>query len=261
LNVLFIGDVFGALGRNAVRTVLPTLKVEYEVDFCLANCENASPSGMGISGKYAAELLACGVDLITLGNHCWKNRDAFELLKENTRVIRPINYPHGSPGAGSAIVETEYGDVGVVCALGRIFMDNVDCPFRAVDSELERLRKLTNFIIVDMHGEATSEKYALAYHVDGIASFVAGTHTHVQTADERVLPKGTGYITDIGMTGPDDGVIGVDKDLIIKKLTSLLPVKFEPASGFARFCAVLARIDETTGMALDITRISRRLAV
>jgi metallophosphoesterase (TIGR00282 family) len=260
LKVLFIGDVFGDPGRKAVSDVLPTYRVENEIDLCIANCENASSRGSGISAKNAKELFASGIDFMTMGNHCWKHKDIFNLLEESGRIIRPANYPDGNPGSGAAIVETARGDVGVVNLAGRIFMDYVDCPFRAADREVERLRKHTKLIIVDMHAEASSEKCAMAYYLDGRASFVAGTHTHVQTADERIFPNGTGFISDVGMTGPHDSIIGIEKDAILKKLTMLLPVKFEPAGGRMQFNAILITVDDISGKTVEIERINKVLS-
>ena len=261
LKALFIGDVFGDLGRKAVGVLLPGMREEYEADIVLANCENASSKGSGISSNNAKELFESGVDVITMGNHCWRNNDVVALMEDCDRIVRPANYPSESPGTGSVVIETGCGNVGVINVLGRIFMDCVDCPFKAVDREIGALSNLTNIIIIDMHAEASSEKCAMAHYVDGRASFVAGTHTHVQTADERVFPQGTGFITDIGMTGPHDGVIGIDKNVILKKFIRVMPVRFDPAKGRAQFNAVVVDIDDVTGKTIDIVRISKVLTV
>ena len=260
MKILFIGDIFGNLGRRAVDTLIPEIKAEFETDMILANCENAAPNGCGISAKNAKDIFASGVDLITLGNHCWKNNDVYTLLRDCERIIRPANYPCECPGSGSAIIETGCGNVGVINVLGRIYMENIDCPFKAVDREINSLKSATRIIIIDMHAEASSEKNAIAYYVDGRASFVAGTHTHVQTADERILPDGTGFITDVGMTGPYDGIIGIDREVILKKFVTQMPVRFTPAKGRVQFNAVLVNIDDVTGRTVEIVRISRLLS-
>ena len=257
LRVLFVGDVFADAGRKIIATELEGIRGEMDIDLCVANGENASSKGMGISRSAAADLFRAGVDVLTLGNHTWKNREVLTLFEEEERLIRPANYPTNNPGNGSVIVETDRGNVGIINVAGRVYMDSADCPFRAAEREIAKLRRQTAVILIDFHGEATSEKYAFAYFVDGKVSCVVGTHTHVQTADERIMPEGTAFITDVGMTGPADGIIGVDREIIIKKFLTQIPSRFEPAKGDVQLCAVVVEIDESTGRAVSIERLKR----
>jgi hypothetical protein len=225
------------------------------LDFVIANGENAA-GGVGITKEGAAELFRSGVDAITLGNHVWSKRDIWAYLDEDNRMVRPANYPPGVPGRGSAVYKTRSRDtIGVVNLCGRVFMDALDDPFRIADECIGTLRRETSVILVDFHAEATSEKIAFGWYVDGRVSAVVGTHTHVQTADERVLPGGTAYITDVGMTGPVDSVIGVRKELIIARFLTRLPSKFEVAGGKAGLCAVMIDIDSVTGKSRAIERV------
>jgi metallophosphoesterase (TIGR00282 family) len=196
-----------------------------------------------------------------LGNHAFKDRDVFALLSDYDNIVRPANYPYGAPGKGTAVFYTKRGAVAVVNLLGRLYMEACDCPFAAAENEISRLRGVTNMIILDMHAEATSEKRAMACHVDGSCSFVAGTHTHVQTADEQILPLGTAFITDVGMTGPADGVIGVKSDAAIRRFRTLIPERYAPAEGRAQINAVIADIDEASGKANSIVRINEHAAI
>lgn len=256
MRLLFVGDVHGKPGRRILAERLPRLRSRVEAQFVIANGENAA-GGAGISAEVAEALFAAGVDVITGGNHTWQHRDAYELLDAEPRILRPLNYPPGTPGRGALVATARTGQrVAVVNVQGRVFMPvPVDDPFRAARAEVERLREQTPVIIVDLHAEATSEKIAMGWYLDGRASAVIGTHTHVQTADERVLPEGTAYITDAGMTGPRDGVLGMDRERIVERFLSSLPVRFEVASGPAQLNAVVLDIDEDTGRARSIERI------
>jgi len=253
---LFIGDVFGEAGVKAAAAFLYRHKGKLEIDIAVANGENSSPRGAGINRAAAAALLGAGVDVITLGNHAFKDRDVFALFKEHDNIIRPANYPDGVPGRGSAVFYSGRGAVGVVNLMGRLYMEACDCPFAAAEREVAKIREVTNMAIVDMHAEATSEKKAVALCVDGRCGLFVGTHTHVQTADSGLLPQGTAFISDAGMTGPADGVIGVRQDAAIRRFRTLLPERFAPAEGRVQFNAVVADIDEATGFAVSIHRIS-----
>ena len=256
VNILFIGDIVGKPGRQAVSRELHRLVDRYNIDMVIANGENAS-GGFGITTETARELFACGVHLFTSGNHIWDKKEALEYLKKEERIIRPANYPEGAPGKGSTVFITPGGvKVGVLNLEGRVFMDALDCPFRAADREVAALATITPIIIVDFHAEATSEKSSLGWYLDGRVSAVVGTHTHVQTADERLLTAGTAYISDVGMTGAFDSVIGVRKDEPIYRFLTQLPAKFEVAKKDIRMNAVVLIIDETSGRALGIERIN-----
>lgn len=260
LKILFVGDIVGNPGRKAAKAIIPGIRRDMAVDLCIANCENAA-GGMGVTYAVTQELFGAGIDIITLGNHTWAKKEVFNFIDSDKRVIRPANYPQELPGMGSTTINTKKGTVGVLNLMGRVYMENIDCPFKAADREIQYLFNFTNLIVVDLHAEATSEKYAMAWHLDGRASCVLGTHTHVQTADERILHKGTGYITDVGMTGPYDGVIGVDKDIIIKRFLTSLPMKFEIAKGIVQFNAVVLDIDLKSGKTVSITRIIKVLDI
>jgi len=220
-----VGDVHGRPGRRAVARRVPSLRRELGVDFVVANAEN-SAGGVGLTPQTAGELFAAGVDALTGGNHTWAKREAYGLLDSDPRVVRPANYPPGVPGQGSTVIRRGGAALAVLNLQGRVFMEPLDDPFRVARAEVDRLRELTPFVLVDFHAEATSEKLALGYFLDGKVTAVVGTHTHVQTADERVLPGGTAYITDVGMTGPRDGVIGMDRDAILQRFLLQLPVRF-----------------------------------
>jgi metallophosphoesterase (TIGR00282 family) len=252
-NVLFIGDIIGRQGRLAVSRVLSGLKAEHSIDFVVANCENAA-GGFGLTVKLADELTELGVDVMTSGNHIWDRREVVPHLDSMTNVLRPLNYPKGVPGRGWGIYETGDGlKVCVINLLGRVFMRAIDCPFRIVDDLLKEINPMVT--IVDIHAEATSEKIAMGWYLDGRASAVVGSHTHVQTADERVLPGGTAYITDAGMTGPFDSVIGVDKRAIIDRFLTGIPNRFDSATGDVRFSGVVISIDRNSRKAKSIERI------
>jgi len=253
LKVLFIGDIVGKPGRKAAAEMIAVLKKEMPFDYCIANAENAA-GGTGITGVLAQELYKCGIDVITLGNHTWSKREVASFLDNDGRIIRPANYPADLPGKGSVIID---GKLGVVNLLGRVYMDSVDCPFRVLDRELTRIKEHVKAVIVDMHCEATSEKAALAWYADGRVSSVIGTHTHVQTADEKILPRGTSFITDAGMTGPSEGILGIDSEIILEKFMSFMPVRFQLAKGKVQFNAVYLDIDESSGKTNSIQRISK----
>lgn len=255
MRFLMIGDVVGRPGRKAVKENLQDLIREFGLDFIVANGENAA-GGMGITRDTARELFACGVDVITLGNHVWNKKEIVEYIAREDRVIRPANYPPGTPGKGWNIFKTHTGvNVAVLNLSGRVFMDNIDCPFRKADELLQNITGDTRVILLDFHAEATSEKIAMGKYLDGRVSAVCGTHTHVQTADECILPEGTAYITDIGMTGPRDSIIGFKTGPIIDKFLTQMPRKFEVARGLYQLNAVIIDIDEDTGKAGDIRRI------
>ncbi len=255
MNLLFIGDVIGRPGRAAIKTRLPAIISRYQVDFSIANAENAA-GGLGVTQTVAEELLAAGVDVLTTGNHVWKHREFAEFAQSEHRIVRPANYPPGAPGRGAELFQTAHsGPVAVFNLVGRVFMEPLDCPFRAADREIEALRGKTNLVVVDIHAEATSEKSALGWYLDGRVSAAIGTHTHVQTADERVLPGGTAYITDVGMTGPRDSVIGIRSEPVIERFVTGLPTRFEVATGPVILNAVVVRIDAETGTARSIERV------
>lgn len=255
LNILFIGDIVGKSGRQAVRLLLPKLVSEYEIEFVIANGENAA-GGFGITEQIAKEIFSYGVDIITTGNHIWDKKEAVIYIGKEHRVLRPLNYPSEVPGVGSIIVKTKKDTkLAVLNVSGRVFMNILDCPFRTTEKELKKIKEETNIIFIDFHAEATSEKLAYAYYFDGQVSAVVGTHTHVQTADERILPKGTAYITDVGMTGSEDSVIGFRKQEVIDKFLYHMPKKFEVASSCLILSAVIVVIDKYSGLAKDIKRL------
>lgn len=256
LKLLFIGDIVGRPGRNIIKENLRNLIEENNVDFVIANGENAA-GGNGITKKIAEELFDAGINFFTMGNHVWDNKEIFSFIDTEERIIRPLNYPPGAPGKGSNIIEIKNNlKIGIINISGRTFMQALDCPFRTCAEEIEKINKITNIIVVDFHAEATSEKQAMGWFLDGKVSLVVGTHTHVQTADERILPKGTAYITDVGMTGAYDSILGIDKDEVIKKFLNQLPARFEVASGRAQLNSVLVEIDEITGLAISIKRLN-----
>ena len=256
MKIMFIGDIVGKPGRKAVRELLPKLIGDYSIDLVIANCENAA-AGFGITREIVEELFDSHIDILTSGNHVWDKKEIIEYIGDYEALLRPANYPAGVPGTGSVVIPTAAGNnVGVLNLAGRIFMQPIDCPFTKAKSEIEELRKKTKVIIVDIHAEATSEKRALGWYLDGEVSAVLGTHTHVQTADEEILPKGTAYLSDVGMTGSFDSVIGVKKEAVIERFLTGMPNKFDTAKGDIRLQAVLLDIDSATGKANSIERIS-----
>lgn len=258
LHVAVIGDIIGEPGRKALFLSLSGLIQEKNIDFVIANGENAA-GGFGITGNIAGKLYSYGVDCITTGNHVWRNKEVFKIIDGNSRLLRPVNYPDGTPGRGWSVIEKNGVKLAVMSLLGRIYMEAVENPFKIANKEISRIQKITKNIIVDFHGEATSEKVAMGWHLNGRVSAVVGTHTHVQTADERILPEGTAYITDIGMTGPFNSVIGMRKENALRKFTTLLPSKFTVAENDIRLNAVLIAIDGATGKAQTIERINTKV--
>ena len=252
MRVLFIGDVFGKAGRRALDQGLRGLLTEHRIDFCVANVENAA-AGFGITPPLAEELLAAGIDLLTSGNHVWDKRAILPYLANQPRLLRPHNYPATAPGTGVFIGDSRCGvRLAVLNLQGRVYMPALDCPFVTGRAAIEHIRKQTNVILVDFHAEASSEKQAFAWYVDGQVSAVVGTHTHVQTADARVLPRGTAYITDLGMTGPYDSVIGSIPDLALDRFLTQIPIRLEPAGGNPRLCGAVIDIEESSGRANSI---------
>ncbi len=255
MKMLFIGDIVGKPGRRAVRELLPWIVEERRIDLVIANCENAA-AGFGVTSEVVEELYSYHIDVLTSGNHIWDKKEIVDFLGDYETLLRPANYPEGAPGRGSMVIATPCGfSVGVINLAGRVFMHPLDCPFRTADREIAKMKNRAGVIIVDMHAEATSEKIAMGWYLDGRVTAVLGTHTHVQTADERVLPGGTGYITDAGMTGPFDSVIGIRKDSIMQRFLLQIPNKFDVAKGDVRLQGVTLDIDPN-GRAAAIERVS-----
>lgn len=257
LRLLFVGDVVGAPGRRILGARLARLKRDTGAHLAVVNGENAA-GGAGITASTAAEIFAAGADVVTTGNHVWDKRDAAVLLADDPRVLRPANYPDGAPGRGAGVFDAGGVRVAVVNLMGRVFMPLVDDPFRAIDRILAEIASTAAVVLVDLHAEATSEKSAFAWHVDGRVAAVVGTHTHVTTADARVLPGGTAFITDVGMTGPHDSVIGVRKDQALTRFLTQRPVPYETADGDVRLAAVLVTADPRSGRATAIDTIALR---
>jgi metallophosphoesterase (TIGR00282 family) len=256
MRILFIGDIFAKVGRDLVKRAVPALVSARAIDLVIANGEN-SAGGFGITREISRELFDTGIAVMTSGNHVWDKREILAFIDDEPRLLRPFNYPAGTPGRGSTIVTTANGTrVGVLNLMGRVFMTAIDDPFSLGRAEVERLREHADVVLVDFHAEATSEKIALGWHLDGVATAVVGTHTHVQTADAQVLPEGTAYCTDVGMTGPHDGVIGVERGPIIGRFLSALPTKFDTATGMPRLHGVIVTADPATGRATAIERLS-----
>jgi metallophosphoesterase (TIGR00282 family) len=256
VNILFIGDIFGKPGRDIVRRALPALVEQRQIDFVIANVEN-SAAGFGVTGDIAETLLGYGIDVMTSGNHIWDKKEVLEYMPRQQKLLRPANYPAGVPGRGSYLGRTRTGEpVGVVNVMGRVFMTPLDDPFAVAVREIEALRAKTRVIVVDFHAEATSEKVAMGWHLDGRATAMIGTHTHVQTADERVLPKGTACLTDVGMTGPHDSIIGVTTEAALGRFLNAMPARFEAANGAGRLNAAIISADPATGKATRIERLN-----
>lgn len=255
-TILFIGDIVGKPGREMVRRGVRPLVARHGVDLVIANVENAA-AGFGITPDIADDLFSFGVQVMTGGNHTWDKKEIIPYFAEQPRLLRPINMPAGTPGQGAYVAQADNGvRVAVINAMGRVFMTAIDDPFRIVPDEIARVKDRADLIFVDFHAEATSEKVAMGWHLDGRVACVVGTHTHVQTADDRVLPKGTAYITDVGMTGPHDSVIGVERGAIIQRFLTGLPQRFETASENPRLNGILLSADERTGKAVSISRVS-----
>jgi len=259
IKFLFLGDIFGRSGRAMVKAELPSLKEEFKVDFCIANCENIA-SGRGITEKTVKELFEAGIDAFTGGNHLWDKKDAIPYLSKEKRIVKPLNYPEAAIGSPWCILEKNSVEkLAIVCLTGQVFMQPCDSPFTIIDRYLPQIQKETKAILVDFHAEATGEKRSLGFYLDGKVSAVLGTHTHIQTADEEILPAGTAYITDVGMNGAHDSIIGVKKELILHKTLTGMPVRFEPASTGNQINAVMVEIDPKTGKVNEIIRIKRKL--
>jgi len=254
MNILFIGDIVGGPGRRAVEELLPRLVDRYLIDLVVANGENAA-GGIGITPAVADQLLGLGIDVLTSGNHIWKHKEILPYLDETDRLLRPANYPPPTPGRGHVVVETAAGEpVAIINLEGRVFMNALECPFRTADQILASLPPEVRTILVDMHAEATSEKQAMGWHLDGRVSAVVGTHTHVQTADDRLLPGGTGYISDAGMTGPLDSVIGMKKEIVLERFLSQRPQPFKVAAHNIQLQGLVLKID-AQGRCLEMTRL------
>ena len=256
LRLLFLGDIIGEPGRRAVIEMLPTLKSAWELDFVVVNGENVA-AGRGITPKLAIDLLRCGVAVITTGDHVWDQKDIVSFIETEPRLLRPINYPEGTPGGGSIVLETAKGKVGVINVQGRTFMlPSLENPFRRVWDEVEQIRTQTPVIFVDVHAETTSEKIALGRFLDGKVSVVAGTHTHVQTADDQIFPGGTAFICDAGMCGPTESVLGREIQPIVQRFYTSMPVNFPVAKGEVKLHGLMVDIDEESGRAISVQRIA-----
>ena len=255
MKILFVGDVMGRSGRSVIKSCLNEIKKEYSIDFTIVNAENASGYAGLVKSSYD-ELISAGADFITTGNHIWAKKEIFDFIENHDNLLRPANYPPPCPGKGYAVVRTNKIRLGIVNLSGTVFMDSLDNPFLSFDKIYEIIKPACDIIFVDFHAEATSEKIAFSYYAAGRADVVVGTHTHVQTADERIIEPHTAAITDVGMTGPCEGVIGIDKDIIIKSFKTKRPVKFELAEGKRQFCAVCVTFDENN-VCVKIERIFR----
>ena len=260
MKILFFGDIFGKAGRSLVIDQLPALREEFQLDICLANGENIAP-GRGITRKTAEPLFAAGIDLFTSGNHLWDKKETLAYLEQENRILKPANYFQKAIGNTSHIIQLKDGrKLAVFCLIGQVFMSPSNSLVETTDKILPELQKETNNILVDLHGEATAEKRALAFYLDGRISALFGTHTHIQTADEEILPGGTGYITDVGMTGPHDSVIGIKKDIILEKLLSGMPKTYEVSDSGLQINAVFLEIDDDSGKTVSIERIRRKIS-
>ncbi|MFN3648990.1 MAG: TIGR00282 family metallophosphoesterase [Armatimonadota bacterium] len=259
MRVLAIGDIVGKPGRRAFAQLGRDLARAHRADFVVVNCENAA-AGFGVTPEIAVELLDQGANCLTSGNHIWKQRSIYQFIDQEPRLLRPANFPEGAPGRGFGLYPWAGGEIAVINLMGLAGLDHLECPFRAFDDAYEFASAETRLVVVDFHAESTAEKAALAHYADGRASLVFGTHTHVQTADERVLPGGTGFITDIGMTGPEDSVIGVSKEIVIERFLSRMPARYEVPDREAVLCGVLAELDPATGKAVWLKRVQERAA-
>jgi len=256
VKILFIGDIFGKPGREIAHRAIPALVAAHDIDLVIANVEN-SAAGFGVTGDIAETILRYGVDVMTSGNHVWDKKEVLEYIPRQPRLLRPANYPAGVPGRGTWLGKTRSGEpVAVINVMGRVFMAPLDDPFAAVLREIEAVRGKARVIVVDFHAEATSEKVAMGWHLDGRVTAIFGTHTHVQTADERLLPKGTAYLTDVGMTGPHDSIIGVTVEAALGRFVNGMPARFEAATGPGRLNAIIITADPRSGKALGIERLN-----
>ncbi len=254
MKIMLTGDVIGHPGRQAFREHTPRLREKYGIDVVIVNGEN-SAGGKGITRRSLDELYHAGADIVTSGNHVWDKKDVLEFIDQEPFLIRPANYPEGAPGKGCCIYPFKAKNIGVMNLSGRAFMPAIDCPFQKVEELLRELKDSCDILILDFHAEATSEKMAMGWYLDGRVNCVVGTHTHIQTADERILPGGTAYITDLGMVGPMNSVLGVKTELILKKFTTAMPVRFEPADGPNVYSALLIEIDDKSNRTISVERI------
>ncbi|PRX31011.1 hypothetical protein BX659_10643 [Orenia metallireducens] len=255
MKILFIGDIVGRTGRKAVRELLPQIIESEELDFIIANGENAA-GGFGLTKGVMDELLDYGIDLLTNGNHTWDNREIFEFIDDTDKVIRPYNYPQGTPGVGFQIINKGDVTLGVVNLLGRVYIGNYLCPFRTLDKVIEELKDQVDAIVVDFHAEVTAEKEALGWYADGRVSAIVGTHTHVQTADERILPQGTAYITDLGLTGGVNSILGMNIDEPLERFLTQMPNRFKVATGDAKLSGLIVEVDNNTAKATEVKRVA-----
>jgi len=261
MKFIFLGDVVGEPGRDVVRLAIPILRERYQPDFFVVNGENAA-GGNGITPKLAIELMRAGADVVTLGDHTWDQREILPFFDQEPRLLRPLNFPAGTPGAGSVVVGGNGQKLGVINLLGRTFMGpQVDNPFLLIDAEIEKLKRETSCILIDFHAEATSEKIAFGRAVDGHATLVVGTHTHVQTADDQIFPGGTAYLTDAGFCGPHESVIGRDISSVLQKYRTLLPNKFYIARGGLQADGIFVEADAATGRAIRVERIQEKITL
>jgi len=258
INILFLGDIVGSSGRKVIQDWLPQIRQEFRIDFCVANAEN-SAHGFGTTPQIAKELFDAGVDVLTGGNHTFDKKEINQCFQEfPDRILRPANYPPGTMGRGVCLQYTKSGHrIGIINLMGRVFMEPIDCPFQTFEKEYEGLRRETPIILLDMHAEASSEKQAMGFFVDGRVSAVVGTHTHVPTADQRILPKGTGYLTDCGMNGAYDSVIGMKTEIILQRFTKKQHIRMEVAEGPGTLWGVIFKIDSDTGRCIGVERIKR----
>ncbi len=254
MKILVIGDIFGSCGLDYLKLVYREVCENEQIDFTIANAENVS-GGHGMSQKDYYELTDLGIDAFTMGNHTFGRADIVNLMRDNTNIVRPMNYPEGTPGRGYTVLKCKDKRIGIINIMGRVNLLNIDCPFRAADRAIREIGDRADLVFVDFHAEATSEKVAMGYYLDGRTTCVYGTHTHVQTADEVILPKGTAYITDIGMTGALHSVLGVDKDIIIERFLTSMPKKFEHTHGKAKLCGIVVTTDDATNKPTEIKRI------
>ncbi|MCY9516096.1 TIGR00282 family metallophosphoesterase [Paenibacillus apiarius] len=257
MKVMFIGDIVGNTGRKAVKLLLPSLKQKYNPHIIIANAENAA-GGRGVTAAIIKEFADLGIHGFTMGNHTWDNKDIFEWIDDEKRLVRPANFPPGTPGQGYASIKVNGKELVIVNLQGRTFLPAIDCPFRKADEILESLGKKRKAVLVDFHAEATSEKIAMGWHLDGRASLVVGTHTHVQTNDDTILPQGTAYLTDVGMVGSKEGVLGMEREAVLRKFKTQLPVRFVVDEGKWQFHAVVVDIDEATGLAVKMEKVRVR---
>ncbi|PWA13572.1 TIGR00282 family metallophosphoesterase [Pueribacillus theae] len=254
MKFLFIGDVVGSPGRKMLKEYLPKLQKKYKPAITIINGENAA-GGRGITDKIYKEFIQAGAHVVTMGNHTWDQKEIFEFIGEAKSLIRPANFPEGTPGNGSILMKVNHLEIAVINLQGRTFLPAIDCPFRKADELVEKYKKITPYIFVDFHAEATSEKEAMGWYLDGKVTAVVGTHTHVQTADNRILPNGTAYVTDVGMTGPYDGILGMQREAVIKRFLTSLPVRFEVMSGRAQLSGICITVDKKSGLAVNTERI------